>query len=173
MSKIFQPFRAVGVVSGDAPFSLTALGARNFATVPVGNAFHVYDCADLRLSLVSAQVDAALACVCGVGECTVTASAGPGRSEFFFFFFLLLSSSFFFFLLVLVRRLLLPRRCGGFFWFFLLLVLPCAALSIVARGRDGRERREREREKERDRQTDRQTETDRQRGKRERERERG
>ena len=100
MSKIFQPFRAVGVVSGDAPFSLTALGARNFATVPVGNAFHVYDCADLRLSLVSAQVDAALACVCGVGECTVTASAGPGRSEFFFFFFLLLSSSFFFFLLL-------------------------------------------------------------------------
>jgi hypothetical protein len=85
MSKIFQPFRAVGVVSGDAPFSLTALGARNFATVPVGNAFHVYDCADLRLSLVSAQVDAALACVCGVGECTVTASAGPGRSEFLSF----------------------------------------------------------------------------------------
>ena len=57
MSKIFQPFRAVGVVSGDVPFCLNALGTRSFVTVPVGNAFHVYDCADLRLSLVSALTD--------------------------------------------------------------------------------------------------------------------
>jgi hypothetical protein len=109
MSKIFQPFRAVGVVSGDAPFSLTALGARNFATVPVGNAFHVYDCADLRLSLVSAQVDAALACVCGVGECTVTASAGPGRSEFLSFSSS--SSSCSFFLLFLLFLFLFGGCC--------------------------------------------------------------
>ena len=74
MSKIFQPFRAVGVVSGDVPFCLNALGTRSFVTVPVGNAFHVYDCADLRLSLVSALVDRPVSAVCAVGECTVTAA---------------------------------------------------------------------------------------------------
>ena len=73
MSRIFQPFRAVGVVSGDAPFCVNNLGGENFATVPVGNAFHVYNCSDLRLALVSALVDRPIASVCAVGECTVTA----------------------------------------------------------------------------------------------------
>ena len=72
-SRIFQPFRAVGVVSGDVPFSLNSLGSERFVTVPVGNSFHVYNCSDLRLALVSSLVDRPIAAVCNVNETTFTA----------------------------------------------------------------------------------------------------
>ena len=72
-SRIFQPFRAVGVVSGDVPFSLNSLGSEKFVTVPVGNSFHVYNCSDLRLSLVSSLVDRPITAVCNVNETTFTA----------------------------------------------------------------------------------------------------
>ena len=72
-SRIFQPFRAVGVVSGDVPFSLNSLGTENFVTVPVGNSFHVYNCSDLRLALVSSLVDRPIAAVTSVNETTFTA----------------------------------------------------------------------------------------------------
>ena len=74
MSAIFQPFRAVGVVSGDVPFSLNTLGSQKFVTVPVGNSFHVYNCADLRLALVSSLVDRPITACCNVNEVTFTAS---------------------------------------------------------------------------------------------------
>ena len=70
MSAIFQPFRAVGVVSGDVPFSLNTLGSQKFVTVPVGNSFHVYNCADLRLALVSSLVDRPITACCNVNEVT-------------------------------------------------------------------------------------------------------
>jgi U3 small nucleolar RNA-associated protein 21 len=73
MSRIFQPFRAVGVVSGDVPFSFNSLGSENFVTVPVGNSFHVYNCSDLRLSLVSSLIDRPITSVCNVNETTFTA----------------------------------------------------------------------------------------------------
>ena len=73
-SRIFQPFRAVGVVSGDVPFSLNKLGDEKFVTVPVGNSFHVYNCSDLRLALVSSLVDRPITAVCNVNEVTFTAS---------------------------------------------------------------------------------------------------
>jgi len=52
-SRLFRPFRAVGVVAGDAPPSFQALGAKTFATVPVGGSVHIYDTEKLTLRLVT------------------------------------------------------------------------------------------------------------------------
>ena len=42
-SSVFAPFRALGTVANDVPFALQTLGADNFLTTCVGNAFHVYN----------------------------------------------------------------------------------------------------------------------------------
>ncbi len=52
-SRLFEPFRAVGVVAGDAPASMLLLGAKAFLSVPVGGSVHVYDADKLTLRLVT------------------------------------------------------------------------------------------------------------------------
>ncbi|ORZ39490.1 Utp21 specific WD40 associated putative domain-domain-containing protein [Catenaria anguillulae PL171] len=52
-SSVFAPFRALGTVANDVPFSLQALGADNFLTTCVGNAFHVYNVDRFRLMAAS------------------------------------------------------------------------------------------------------------------------
>ncbi|CAG8442794.1 7967_t:CDS:10 [Ambispora gerdemannii] len=41
--RIFQPFRAIGYVTNDVPFTLQARGTAFFLTTCVGNSFHIYD----------------------------------------------------------------------------------------------------------------------------------
>jgi hypothetical protein len=56
MSRLLDGYRAVGVICTDTPFVVNHLGAQSFLTVPIGNAFQVYKCDKLTLSLVSPQL---------------------------------------------------------------------------------------------------------------------
>ncbi|KAL0456168.1 UNVERIFIED_CONTAM: WD repeat-containing protein 36 [Sesamum latifolium] len=53
---IFEPFRAVGYITTQVPFSVQRLGTETFITVSVGKAFQVYNCAKLSLVLVGPQL---------------------------------------------------------------------------------------------------------------------
>ncbi|CAN1272073.1 U3 small nucleolar RNA-associated protein 21 homolog [Linum perenne] len=53
---IFEPYRAIGFITSDVPFSVQRLGTEAFVTVSVGKAFQVYNCAKLTLVLVSPQL---------------------------------------------------------------------------------------------------------------------
>ena len=56
-SKVFDPYRALGIVSGDIPFAVNSLGTQTFVSVVVNKAFQVYKCDKLGLSLVSPQLE--------------------------------------------------------------------------------------------------------------------
>ena len=56
-SKIFEPYRALGIVASDIPFCVNSLGTQTFVSVVVNNAFQVYKCDKLGLSLISPQID--------------------------------------------------------------------------------------------------------------------
>lgn len=43
MSVVFQPYRALGVVTNNVPASLQTRGAEHFITTCVGRAFHTYN----------------------------------------------------------------------------------------------------------------------------------
>lgn len=43
MQPLFQPFRALGYISDDVPFSVQRRGKENFVTVGVGKAWQVCD----------------------------------------------------------------------------------------------------------------------------------
>ncbi|KAJ6795772.1 WD repeat-containing protein 36 [Iris pallida] len=53
---IFEPFRAIGYITSEVPFSVQRLGTETFVTVSVGKAFQIYDCAKLTLKLVGPQL---------------------------------------------------------------------------------------------------------------------
>lgn len=53
---IFEPFRAIGYITSEVPFSVQRLGTETFVTVSVGKAFQIYDCAKLTLRLVGPQL---------------------------------------------------------------------------------------------------------------------
>ncbi|KAG9135364.1 hypothetical protein Leryth_007141 [Lithospermum erythrorhizon] len=53
---IFEPFRAVGYITNNVPFSVQRLGTETFVTVSIGKAFQVYNCAKLNLVLVGPQL---------------------------------------------------------------------------------------------------------------------
>ena len=55
-SRILDPYRAIGLVTSDVPFVLNNLGTQSFLTVAIGNAFQVFKCEKLTLSLVSPQL---------------------------------------------------------------------------------------------------------------------
>lgn len=40
---IFEPFRAIGYITTNVPFSVQRLGTETFVTVSVGKAFQVYN----------------------------------------------------------------------------------------------------------------------------------
>ncbi|CAA7054164.1 unnamed protein product [Microthlaspi erraticum] len=50
---IFEPFRAIGYITGTVPISVQRLGTETFATVSVGKAFKIYDCAKLNVVTLS------------------------------------------------------------------------------------------------------------------------
>ncbi|KAK4424941.1 WD repeat-containing protein 36 [Sesamum alatum] len=53
---IFEPFRALGYITTQVPFSVQRLGTETFVTVSVGKAFQIYNCAKLSLVLVGPQL---------------------------------------------------------------------------------------------------------------------
>ncbi|RZC75045.1 hypothetical protein C5167_050531 [Papaver somniferum] len=53
---IFEPFRAIGYITSNVPYSVQRLGTENFVTVSVGKAWQIYDCAKLTLVLVGPQL---------------------------------------------------------------------------------------------------------------------
>ncbi|XP_047321422.1 U3 small nucleolar RNA-associated protein 21 homolog [Impatiens glandulifera] len=53
---IFEPFRAIGYISCDVPFSVQRLGTETFVTVSVGKSWQIYNCAKLNLVLVGPQL---------------------------------------------------------------------------------------------------------------------
>ncbi|KAK4383667.1 U3 small nucleolar RNA-associated protein 21 [Sesamum angolense] len=53
---IFEPFRALGYITTQVPFSVQRLGTETFVTVSVGKAFQVYNCAKLSLVVVGPQL---------------------------------------------------------------------------------------------------------------------
>jgi U3 small nucleolar RNA-associated protein 21 len=55
-SVVLEPFRAVGVVSGDAPAAVQFLGTETFLSIPVGGSLHVYDANELTLRMVTNPV---------------------------------------------------------------------------------------------------------------------
>ncbi|RAL53865.1 hypothetical protein DM860_004336 [Cuscuta australis] len=53
---IFEPFRAIGYITTNVPFSVQRLGTETFVTVSIGKAFQIYNCAKLNLVLVGPQL---------------------------------------------------------------------------------------------------------------------
>ncbi|XP_027106936.1 U3 small nucleolar RNA-associated protein 21 homolog isoform X2 [Coffea arabica] len=53
---IFEPFRAIGYITTNVPFSVQRLGTETFVTVSVGKAWQIYNCAKLSLVLVGPQL---------------------------------------------------------------------------------------------------------------------
>eukprot|EP00116_Pleurobrachia_bachei_P010731 sb/3470993/ len=53
MSKIFEPFRVMGLVSNDVPSVVQTRGTEYFVTTCVGKAFNTYNCKKLNLVFAS------------------------------------------------------------------------------------------------------------------------
>ncbi|KAL3516441.1 hypothetical protein ACH5RR_023343 [Cinchona calisaya] len=53
---IFEPFRAIGYITNNVPFSVQRLGTETFVTVSVGKAWQIYNCSKLNLVLVGPQL---------------------------------------------------------------------------------------------------------------------
>ena len=63
-SRIFSPFRVVGCVSNDTPFSLGTLGSTFYIVTSVGRSFQIYDAATLHLLFVSqTQTSSKITCL--------------------------------------------------------------------------------------------------------------
>ncbi|KAK9495472.1 Utp21 specific WD40 associated putative domain-containing protein [Lipomyces doorenjongii] len=52
-SRIFSPFRSIGYVTNEVPFSISTLGQTFIITTVVGNSFQIYDAGTLHLLFVS------------------------------------------------------------------------------------------------------------------------
>ncbi|CAI5974767.1 unnamed protein product [Closterium sp. NIES-64] len=53
---LFQPFRAIGYITDDTPFSVRRVGTETYVTVSVGRAWQIYNCAKLRLVFVGSEL---------------------------------------------------------------------------------------------------------------------
>ncbi|CAI9103007.1 OLC1v1001416C1 [Oldenlandia corymbosa var. corymbosa] len=53
---IFEPFRAIGYIANNVPFSVKRLGMETFVTVSVGKAWQMFNCDKLKLVLVGPQL---------------------------------------------------------------------------------------------------------------------
>lgn len=75
MSRLFEPFRAIGYVAADAPAAVVVRGGAFFVTSSIGDAFHVYDGAKLNLLFVSPRSPARIAAIAVQGDLTFAACA--------------------------------------------------------------------------------------------------
>ena len=71
---LFTPFRALGHVTNDIPFSIQARGQDYFLTTGVGNSFHVYDVAKLGLLFVGPRTETQKAALASSGDLTFVAT---------------------------------------------------------------------------------------------------
>lgn len=62
-SKIFSPFRTVGLVSNSTPLAITSLGQSFTITTSVGRSFQIYDASTLHLLFVSSQTPSKIQCL--------------------------------------------------------------------------------------------------------------
>ncbi|CAN4110308.1 unnamed protein product [Withania somnifera] len=70
---IFEPFRAIGYITTNVPFSVQRLGTETFVTVSVGKVFQVYNCAKLSLVLVGPQLPKKIRALASCREYTFAA----------------------------------------------------------------------------------------------------
>ena len=73
-SRLFQPYRALGLITDDLPFALTQLGSETFAVVSIGRAFQIFKCDKLGLSVVSPLLTRRISALCAERDRTFTAS---------------------------------------------------------------------------------------------------
>ena len=74
MSRLFQPYRALGLITDDIPFSLSQMGTECFAVVSIGRAFQIFKCDKLTLSIVSPPLERRIQALCSQRGNTYTAS---------------------------------------------------------------------------------------------------
>eukprot|EP00727_Mastigamoeba_balamuthi_P010873 m51a1_g6408 putative uncharacterized wd repeat-containing (1997) ;mRNA; f:252935-263037 len=72
-SQIYTPFRALGLLSGAAPFAVQQRGTENYVTVPCEKSFHIYHCAKLHLVFVGPEQDKRVRAVAKWGDVTLAA----------------------------------------------------------------------------------------------------
>ena len=70
---IFEPYRAIGTVTGDAPFSVHSRGRVGFVTTIVGRTWHLYTLAKLQLKLVGPEHPGLITKVVNKGDLTIAA----------------------------------------------------------------------------------------------------
>ncbi|XP_027113834.1 U3 small nucleolar RNA-associated protein 21 homolog isoform X1 [Coffea arabica] len=71
---IFEPFRAIGYITTNVPFSVQRLGTETFVTVSVGKAWQIYNCAKLSLVLVGPQLPKKIRALASYREYTFAAN---------------------------------------------------------------------------------------------------
>jgi U3 small nucleolar RNA-associated protein 21 len=72
-SQLFQSYRAIGLVSDDIAFVVQKRGSQTFVTTSIGEAFQVYKCEKLQLSLVSPRIPERITALAVKGDLTFTA----------------------------------------------------------------------------------------------------
>ncbi|XP_057980808.1 uncharacterized protein LOC131166355 [Malania oleifera] len=70
---IFEPFRAIGYITSNVPFSVQRLGTETFVTVSVGKAWQIYNCAKINLVLVGHQLPKKIRALASYREYTFAA----------------------------------------------------------------------------------------------------
>lgn len=77
---LFSPFRALGYITDDVPFSVQRRGKETYVTVSVGKSWQTYSTAKLTLVLVGPQVRGAAGGGRGAMPQGATFGAGSGAS---------------------------------------------------------------------------------------------
>ena len=73
-SKIFRPFRALGLYCNAVPCIIQARGTETFVTASIGRSFQIFDCAKLTLAFVSSDaVPKKIRALAACGDLTFTA----------------------------------------------------------------------------------------------------
>lgn len=72
-SRLFEPFRAVGLVSTGVPFALQSRGGAYFVTTCTGSGFQIFDCAHLGLLFVGPPAPAQITALENSGDLTFAA----------------------------------------------------------------------------------------------------
>ena len=73
---LFAPFRVLGDVSSDVPFSTHKRGIETYATTASGRTFHIFDCKKLTLAMLGSMHEADVSLVCAKRDWTFTACSG-------------------------------------------------------------------------------------------------
>ncbi|RUS16772.1 hypothetical protein BC937DRAFT_90825 [Endogone sp. FLAS-F59071] len=72
-SRIFQPFRALGYVTNNQPFSLHSKGQQYFLTTSIGSSFQIYNVAKMSLLFVGPQTQKPITALASSGDLTFAA----------------------------------------------------------------------------------------------------